>query len=67
MRKKAKHTITIANKAKGRFIWAGSESLFMIRITASEKETMIKVRIDPESFNWFTSKMDLTSYYSFSF
>jgi hypothetical protein len=67
MRKKAKLTITIANKAKGRFICAGSESLFKIRIRASEKETMIKVRIDPGSFNRLTSVMDLTSYYSFSF
>jgi hypothetical protein len=51
MRKNDKLTITRARRAKPRFIWGGSESRFISRIAASEKETIMKVRIDPESTN----------------
>jgi hypothetical protein len=51
MRKNDKLTITRAIRAKPRFIWGGSESRFINRITASENETIMKVSIDPESTN----------------
>ncbi|WP_222708466.1 hypothetical protein [Paenibacillus sp. N3.4] len=41
--------MTIASKAKYRFMWAGSESLFIIKMMAKQKETRINVSIDPES------------------
>jgi hypothetical protein len=51
MRKNDKLTITRAIRAKPRFIWGGSESRFISSIAASENETIMNVRIDPESTN----------------
>jgi hypothetical protein len=52
MRKNDKLTITRAVRARPRFIWGGSESRFISRMAASENETIIKVKIDPESTNF---------------
>jgi len=48
----------IASSASGRFICGGSDSRFIIIITASEKAIIIKVRIDPESIKLFTSVLN---------
>ena len=46
---KDNETMTIASKAKYRFICAGRLSFFIIKMMARQKDTSINVSIDPES------------------
>lgn len=54
-RKNEQLTSTMATNARPRRIWEGIESFFMIRIRASEKETIVNVMTDPASINEITS------------
>ncbi|MGQ7889421.1 hypothetical protein [Paenibacillus sp. WC2504] len=49
MRTNENETMTIANKARYRFIWAGRLSFFIIKMMARQKDTRINVSIEPDS------------------